>query len=367
VVSVPAELSRWLYIGAFVPIEKARHAGGRVAFENLRKLRGTYQQVDVVVCTTEPESVVPAPPGVTVFRQTAAQLAGYLLTHAGSLGFRRFVTAPVLHTRLQLRAQREIERLMRQHEYAGVFADFTQSALLALRSTVASGCRAPLTVCVHDIYAQRLLRSSRRHEVLLTGLVIRDEQALLSAAHRIQTLSNKDAQLASALYALPEVAVKPFEAPDWCARVTRLSGRIDADMLLFFANFERAENREAAQWFVRRELPKIRTARPGVRLTLAGTGSDSLAAELNSPGVSGTGFLDDPSPHFARCALAIAPLLRGAGVKFKVLEALAARVPVVGTPIALEGIELEPRLMSSPPDSIADAVLTGLNRFASTP
>jgi Glycosyl transferases group 1 len=348
-------------------MEKARHAGGRVAFENLRKLRDTHRQVDVVVCTSEPESVVPAPPGVTVFRQTAAQLAAYMLTHARSLGMQRLVTAPVLHTRLQLRAQHEIERLMRQHEYDGIFVDFTQSALLAQRSTIASGCRAPLTVCVHDIYAQRLLRSSRRLEVLLTGLVIRDEQALLGMAYRIQTLSNKDAQLASTLYALPEVVVKPFEAPDWCARVTRLPGHIDANMLLFFASFERAENREAAQWFVRTALPKIRSVRPGVRLTLAGTGSDSLAAELDSPGVSGTGFVDDPSPHFARCALAIAPMLRGAGVKFKVLEALAAHVPVVGTPVALEGVEPEPRLMSSRPDSIADAVLIGLNRFASAP
>lgn len=338
-----------------------------MAFENVRKLRQIHGQVDVIVCTTEPESVVPAPQGVAVFRQTAAQLAAYVLTHARSLGLRRVVTAPVLHTRLHLRAQREIERLMREHQYESIFVDFTQCSLLAQRSAIASGCRASLTVCVHDIYAQRLLRSPRLLEVLLTGLVIRDEQALLGMAYRIQTLSNKDAQLASTLYALPEVVVKPFEAPDWCARVTRLPGHIDANMLLFFANFERAENREAAQWFVRSVLPKIRSVRPGVRLTLAGTGSDLLAAELDGPGVSGTGFVDDPSPYFSRCALAIAPLLRGAGVKFKVLEALAAHVPVVGTPVALEGVEPNPRLMSSQPDEIADAVLTGLTRFASTP
>jgi glycosyltransferase involved in cell wall biosynthesis len=350
-----------------VPVENARHAGGRVAFENLRKLRDVHRHVDAVVCTSEHESVVPAPPDITVYRQTAGQLGAYLVTHARSLGWRRVVSAHVLHTRLQLQAQHEIERLMRQQEYAGVFADFTQSALLAQRSAMASGCRAALTVCVHDIYAQRLLRSRRTHEVLLTGLIIRDEQALLSSANQVQTLSSKDAHLARALYALPDVVVKPFEAPDWCARVSRLPEHIDADLLLFFANFERAENREAAQWFIRTALPNIRTARPAVKLTLAGTGSDSLAAQLNMAGVSGTGFLDDPSPYFARCALMIAPLLRGAGVKFKVLEALAARVPVVGTPVALEGVEPEPRLMSSPPESIADAVLIGLNRFSPSP
>lgn len=353
---VSADGARWLYVSAFVPLENARHAGGRVAFENLRNLRQAHAGVDAVVCTTEPESVAPAPPGVQVFRQSGLGLAAYLVREARSLGLSRLQTAPVMHTRLQARAQRAIEDLMRRNSYAGLFADFTQSLLLVLRSAAAADCPAPLTVCVHDVFAQRLLRSNRPVEKWLTGAVMQDEQALLSATQQVLTLSEKDSHLVRSLYAVVNVKTKPFDPPAWCARVQRCPDRIDLT-LLFFANFEREENSTAARWFVRGPLANVRLTLPHITLTLVGTGSDALANALAIKGVTGTGFLEDPSEQFSRCTLAIAPLFQGAGVKFKVLEALAAGVPVIGTPVALEGIDPRPALIAAPADRFASAII----------
>jgi len=360
--STSASGSRWLYVGAFVPLEGARHAGGRVAFENLELLRHRYADVDVVVCTTEPETAAPAPAGMTVLRHRPGDFAGYLLGHASSLGLRRLATAPILHTRLGLSAQRTIEALMRDHAYDGIFADFTQSLLLVQRSAASAGCAAPITVCIHDVFAQRLLRSRSHFERLLTGTVMRDEQALLAGAQTVMALSEKDAQLARTLYALPDVRVKPFSPPSWCRNVRRVREGIDRSALLFFANFERPENRDAAVWFVDQALPQVRRATSDATLVLAGNGSDVLAATLNREAVTGTGFLEDPAAHFSRCALAIAPLMQGAGVKFKVLEALAAGVPVVGTPIALEGIEPQPDLVMANVDRFAQVVIEQLRQ-----
>ena len=113
-------------------------------------------------------------------------------------------------------------------------------------------------------------------------------------------------------------------------------------MLVFFGNFERNENASAAEWFTSVALPIVRAELPDVSLKLVGTGSDRLAARLALPGVTGTGFVEDPSEFFSRCAYAIAPLFEGAGVKFKVLEALACGVPVLGTAVACEGIPEHP-------------------------
>ncbi len=352
--------NRWLYVGAFVPQEHARHAGGRAAFNNLQNLRRQHANVDAVVCTTESEAVAPAPAGVLVFRQSNADLLRYLVGTAGSLGLRRLATAPVLHTRLHAGAQHEIERLMRLHGYAGVFADFTQSILLVQRSAAAARCATLVTACIHDVFAQRMLRSRRPYEQWLTGAVMRDEQDLLAGVQRVLTLSAKDSQLAKALYALVDVETVPFGPPTWCSRVVRAPDRIDPSALLFFANFEREENSGAARWFVSHAFAAIRTARPDATLTLVGTGSDVMAADFATEGVSGTGFIEDPSAHFSRCALAIAPLFQGAGVKFKVLEALAAGMPVVGTLVALEGIEPGPRLVSASAEGFAAAVLERL-------
>jgi glycosyltransferase involved in cell wall biosynthesis len=337
----------------------ARHAGGRVAFENLRDLQSRYDVVDAVVCTTEPESVAPAPPDVRVFRQRNIDLAGYLLRAAGSLTLQQMLTAPVLHTRLQSASQSALEALMREHDYAGLFVDFTQTALLVERAAEASDCFAPVTLCIHDVFAQRLLRSRHFIERRLTGSVLREEFSLLSSVAHVLTLSEKDRQLAQTLYALPRVGVKDFVPPDWHARVRR--DQAEPNALLFFANFERSENRDGARWFVFEVLPELQRALPGVNLTLLGNGSDRLAQELACAGVQGTGFVEDPSPHFSRCSLAIAPLLAGAGVKFKVLEALSCGVPVVGTPIALEGIKPQHGLTCCQPEKFAQEVLDALS------
>jgi glycosyltransferase involved in cell wall biosynthesis len=346
---------RWLYVGAFVPMPNARHAGGRVAFENLQHLQTTYDAVDAVVCTTEPESVAPAPTGVRVFRQHGRDFARYLLSASQSLTLRQRLAAPVLHTRLHKGCQGALEVLMRQHDYAGVFVDFTQTALLVQRAAAASDCFAPVTLCIHDVFAQRLLRSHQWIERRLTGAVMREELRLLSSVEHVLTLSEKDRQLAQTLYALPRVDVKAFVAPEWHVRVRR--DQVEPETLLFFANFERPENREGAQWFVREVLPEIQQALPGVTLMLVGNGSERLSAEFAGAAVHGTGYVEDPSPHFSRCRLAIAPLLAGAGVKFKVLEALSAGVPVVGTPVALEGIRPQHGLTCCQPEAFARTVL----------
>jgi hypothetical protein len=357
-----ADDGRWLYVGAFVPQENARHAGGRVAFENLQNLRRQHAVVDAVVCTTEPEAVAPAPADVLVLRQRHTDLLAYLIAATGSLGLRQMVTAPVLHTRLNRQAQQEIEKLMRRHRYAGVFADFTQSILLVQRSAAAAECTVPLTACIADVFVQRMLRSNRPLERWLTGAVMRDEQELLGGVQRLLTLSLKDSQLAKALYTLDQVDTKPFNAPAWCASVSRRPEQIDRSALLFFANFEREENSGAAQWFANHAFAAIRAVRPDVTLTLVGTGSDAMATSIACDGISGTGFIEDPSAEFSRCALAIAPLFKGAGVKFKVLEALAAGLSVVGTPVALEGIAPEPRLVSASAQHFAKTVLEQLER-----
>jgi glycosyltransferase involved in cell wall biosynthesis len=48
------------------------------------------------------------------------------------------------------------------------------------------------------------------------------------------------------------------------------------------------------------------------------------------------------APWLERARVSVAPLRVGTGVRVKALEALAAGVPVVGTTVAFEGIDLEP-------------------------
>jgi glycosyltransferase involved in cell wall biosynthesis len=52
-----------------------------------------------------------------------------------------------------------------------------------------------------------------------------------------------------------------------------------------------------------------------------------------------TGYLPDLLDAYEGVGLVVAPLRRGAGLKFKVAQAVAMGFPVVGTSVALEGID----------------------------
>ena len=54
-----------------------------------------------------------------------------------------------------------------------------------------------------------------------------------------------------------------------------------------------------------------------------------------------TGWIDDIRDVYAEAAIFVCPLRIGAGMKNKLLEALAMRVAVVASPIAADGIAIE--------------------------
>lgn len=356
-------MRRVLYVSAFIPGGNAPHAGGRVAYENLSRLRGSADAVDALVCSTEKwaeESTRHA--GAQWVGQRPWHLLAYLLREVHKLGLQTVLAAPVLHTRLNLEAHRRLVALLKTHTYDEVFVDFTQAVLLVERAVAAAALAQPvkLTVCLHDVWVQRMLRTPGPVSALFAGLVMRQEQRLVAGADHVLALSDKDSALLGSLYAVRHVSVKSFAAPAWSANVRRSAASIDPRMLLFFGNFDRPDNSTAVAWFLEQSLADIELEMPGVHLVLLGTGSDRLARRLGDRRVSGIGFVDDPSPYFSRCAVAIAPLLRGAGVKFKVLEALAGGVPVVGTPVACEGIADQPLLTRAEPKDFATRTIRQL-------
>jgi glycosyltransferase involved in cell wall biosynthesis len=63
----------------------------------------------------------------------------------------------------------------------------------------------------------------------------------------------------------------------------------------------------------------------------------NLASEAN---VAVTGYVDDVRPYLAKTSLVVVPMLRGTGMKSKVLEAMAMGKPVISTSIGVQGIEV---------------------------
>jgi glycosyltransferase involved in cell wall biosynthesis len=105
----------------------------------------------------------------------------------------------------------------------------------------------------------------------------------------------------------------------------------------FLGSFGHLPNREAAVWFCNDILPQL--PKQCRELHLYGSGLDDEMRRLQSDDVNVVGFVKDVAQAY-RHRIFVAPLLSGAGVKGKVLSALAHGIPTVLTPIAAEGIEI---------------------------
>jgi glycosyltransferase involved in cell wall biosynthesis len=108
--------------------------------------------------------------------------------------------------------------------------------------------------------------------------------------------------------------------------------------VVFVGNFSYPPNVRAATILVRELLPALRRHRRDVRVALVGADPPPAIRELAAPGIEVTGFVPSIDPWLARAAAFVAPITVGAGVKNKVVEAMAAGCPVVTTPLGCEGL-----------------------------
>jgi glycosyltransferase involved in cell wall biosynthesis len=137
--------------------------------------------------------------------------------------------------------------------------------------------------------------------------------------------------------------------------------------LMFLGNLSVPHNVDAAEFAAREVFPRVRATRPAARLTLAGAAPTAPVRALASlPGVEVTGFVPDLTPLWRRVHVLLAPVRFSAGIQNKVLEAMAAGVPVVATTGVAQGIDAADGVHLLAADS-ADALAAGVARTLDDP
>src|SRR6185436_3795466 len=109
-----------------------------------------------------------------------------------------------------------------------------------------------------------------------------------------------------------------------------------APEIVFTGTMDYFPNVDAVQYLSASILPRVRDAVPAARFTIVGRNPTRAVRRLaREPEVTVTGAVPDVRPYLARAAVAVAPMRIARGVQNKVLEAMAAGVPVVATSVAL--------------------------------
>jgi len=110
--------------------------------------------------------------------------------------------------------------------------------------------------------------------------------------------------------------------------------------LAFTGTLSYPPNADAVLYLCREIFPRVRRRHPDLRLQIIGGGaSPALASACGAiDGVDLLGFVPDVFDALRHATIFVCPMRQGTGIKVKLLEAMACGLPIVASPLALEGI-----------------------------
>lgn len=130
--------------------------------------------------------------------------------------------------------------------------------------------------------------------------------------------------------------------------------------VLFVGNFRWLQNREAALLLVKGIWPKIKKNLGKARLWIVGRNPTQDIKNLARNDILVDESVENIEQAYKKADLLLAPLLGGGGTRFKILEAMASGLPVVTTPMGIEGITArdgQEVLIAQTPAELARAAL----------
>ena len=185
-----------------------------------------------------------------------------------------------------------------------------------------------------------------------------EELSVYSKADFLITVSKADSDILARYFPSKRIVIIPLIYTPESQRIS-FSERKD---LLFVGNFVHPPNSDALIQYCSRMLPLLRNKLPNVKTYVVGANSLPLMEDFASHDVIITGFVPEIKYFLDRCRVNVAPLRYGAGANGKILESLATGLPVITTPVGVEGIADERgMIVAGSPEEFVDGVVAVYN------
>jgi glycosyltransferase involved in cell wall biosynthesis len=223
----------------------------------------------------------------------------------------------------------------------------------------------PTVVDMHNVYSSLLHSEALHHRCLLrlylcseARLLARMEQRAAGWADVLLAVSEQDARQLLTL-GPRKLQVVP-NGVDYAAYAALPAGQRDGPpLLLYVGSMSWPANVRAACFLAREVLPRVQAHFPSVRLRIVGK---DPAAEVKAltrlPGVEIMATVPSMLPQLRDAHVLAVPLTAGGGTRLKILEAFAAGLPVVSTPLGCEGLPVAhgEHLLIVEPEAFAESI-----------
>lgn len=284
---------------------------------------------------------VAARPFVSSVAGPSASLSGAEVLKIGRVVLRAICSASLSVLKWQsLAAIRQTVQLAARTEYDLFVVEHSQLEPYALAGMARVKC-----IDLHNIESELLrnfaLSSSSRIESALGSYESWRMRAVERAIPRrfdiVSTVSERDADLLREEGPEPRASI--VVAPNG---ISKEFFGVDGDRkgdVVFIGHLGWRPNVDAAEWLVESVWPLVAGVAPGLKLRLIGLSPDRRVTRLAGGAVEVYPNVPSVLPHLATASVATAPLMSAGGTRIKILEALAAGVPVVATSLGALGLE----------------------------
>jgi glycosyltransferase involved in cell wall biosynthesis len=318
------------------------------------------------------------------------------LDHCSRLGLERFVLVDKIRTYTiwkilrgligptpltllnyyDIRMAKELSRILQEQTFDVV--QIEQIHLIVYASIIRACHSRPLLVCDwHNIESELMERYGRytrnwAHKLYAgrTAHLIKNvERRLLTEVDAHIVVSERDESKLRTL--VPEARVHVVENGVDIARYADREGIAAPAVLrpgqqtrrdiVFVGSMDYYANIDGATYFCAEIWPRINALAAELRFIVVGSRPVAEVRGLaQAPGVIVTGTVDDVRPYYRGALAAIAPLRIGGGTRLKILEAMAAGIPVVSTSVGAEGLAVNPGvniLLADTPEEMSRALM----------
>jgi glycosyltransferase involved in cell wall biosynthesis len=162
-------------------------------------------------------------------------------------------------------------------------------------------------------------------------------------ANKVVAVSESDKRKMQSLVKGLDVDVVPNGAGEDLVSLWQENKKIKKVIVLFQANFLWLQNTEAAIDLVKRIFPLIKKKLPQAVCRIVGQEAQQKLSSLKGEGIEIINLdnedIEGVKKAYRQATVFLAPLKGPGGTRLKILGAMAAGVPVVTTPVGIEGIE----------------------------